>query len=107
MKYTKAINVGTAFVAKNLSNLCITFNWGAMRVDVFWHNIRAIVFVVFPTMNLVAFIAWKRFMYVPKALRQNEEKRKRSNAIKLIITLIIANSMPVYFLLSLIYGSFS
>lgn len=76
-------------------------------MDVFWHNIWVTVFVVFPGVNLIAFIAWRRFMYVPKALRQNEEKRKRANRIKLISLLIVANSIPLYGILSLIYGSFS
>ncbi|MPM46339.1 hypothetical protein SDC9_93037 [bioreactor metagenome] len=76
-------------------------------MGIFWHDFWAIVLVAFPAMNLIAFIAWRQSMYERKAPGRNEEKRKRSNRMKLIVTLIIANSAPIYMLLSLIYGSFS
>ena len=75
-------------------------------MDPFWQEFRMIVFFMFPIMNLGALIRWKHFCYEDKALRTNEAKRKRSNRRNLIVLLIICNALPVYMLLTLIYGSF-
>ncbi len=75
-------------------------------MEVFWHNIRFILFLLLPCMNLGAFITWKQFMYEDKARGLNEKKRKRDNKISLIILLIMCNLVPLYFILSMIYEQF-
>ena len=67
-------------------------------------SIKMLMFVVLPGMNLIALIAWRRAMYEPKARGRSEKERKRSNAMWLIATLIMANSLFLYLILRLIYG---
>ena len=47
-------------------------------MDVFWHNIRVILFAGFPSMSLAAFAMWKHYFYEYKNPRMDEKKRKRA-----------------------------
>lgn len=67
-------------------------------------SIKMLMFVVFPGMNLLAILQWRRYMYERKARGRSEKERKRSNAMWLIVSLAIVNSMFLYLILRLIHG---
>lgn len=67
-------------------------------MDIFWHNIRLIVFFISPIMNLIALGLWRRYDYRRGACNRNE-KEKKSGRIWLIILLVMFNSVPIYLIL--------
>jgi hypothetical protein len=70
-------------------------------MDDFWQQFRILAYV-FAMANICALVGWWQFMYEPKALKKNEQKRKRANRIHLCILLIVWNSVPVYMLIHFI-----